>query len=115
MLGGRKDDRAAFAFAFDAFRKALHGATDIAFRRPAEQKVKAAARSPVDARRRHTVVGLEGLSCSDAVVGMWRGGINIHREHASPVAHGHGDERARGLAEVAAHHHRIDRCAVHPI
>ena len=81
-----------------------------------EQKVKAAALAdPVDARRRHTVVGLEGLSCSDAVVGMWRGGINIHREHASPVAHGHGDERARGLAEVATHHHRIDRCAVHPI
>ena len=93
--GGRKDDRAAFAFAFDAFRQALQGATDRTFRRPAEEEVKAAARSPVDARWRNTVVRLEGLPCCNAVVSMWRGGIDIDREHASPAAHGHGDQRVQ--------------------
>ena len=91
--GGREDDRAAFAFAFDAFRQTLHGATDRTFRRPAEEQVEAAARSHVDARWRNTVVRLQGLPCCNAVVGVWRGGIDIDREDASPAAHGHGDQR----------------------
>ena len=96
--GGRKDDRAAFAFAFDAFRQALDGATDGTFRRPAEEEVEAAARCHVDARWRRTVLRLQGLPCCDAVVGVWRGGIDVDREHASPAAHGHGDQRVRMLA-----------------
>jgi hypothetical protein len=112
-LGGREDDRAAFAFAFDAFWQALHGATDLAFRRPAEQEVKAAACSPVDARLRDRVIGLKGSPCCDAVVGVWRGGIDIDREHASSPAHGHSDQRVRVLPEVATHHHRIGCRAVH--
>ncbi len=80
-----------------------------------EEQVEAAARCPVDARWRNTVLLLQGLPCCDAVVGVWRGGIDVDREHASPAAHGHSDQRVRVLAEVATHHHGIDRRAVHPM
>jgi hypothetical protein len=112
-LRGREDDRAAFAFAFDAFRQALDDATDGTFSRPEEKEVEAAGRCHVGAGWRNTVLRHQGLPCCDAVVCVWRGGIDIDREHASPAAHGHSDQRVRMLAEVPTHYREIDRRAVH--